>query len=368
LQQVNESVTRIASWERQANILVSLTVLVGILGVVTGLLQKYDKPWCKAATVVIGALISAIMVINNTIFTTDYRTLKRSARQAREHITDVRLILANWDDSLSQENKKALLDEIHQKIKQIGELEDKMLLAKISIEIGSPVYAQSRQPSWVSNPPSDKINLYFVGIGNNPSLTKAKEDSYNDAVKQVTTQLRGRSTMPSETTSSYSLREYIKKSSETAGTYFTYDPGTKGYRYFTLLKLNRRFVETDIFKVFAPKAVVSKTTVEQQHRKVLGGEFQEKVAVYVGDIHSSKPFTLIIFETGPETASWQDATRLKTDEVRKKVPKAKILFDNNIDPSKPETSFSYNNQNYAFVGVVRASMLKDYLDFEIFRN
>src|SRR5262245_48457692 len=48
---INDTEKIVESWKLQADILLGLTILVGIFGVITGALQKYDKGWCKIATV-----------------------------------------------------------------------------------------------------------------------------------------------------------------------------------------------------------------------------------------------------------------------------------------------------------------------------
>src|SRR5438876_8273088 len=67
---------RIDGWEKTAGFLVGLTVFVGVLGIAAGLLQTGQASWCKRATVVVGATISVITVVNNIVFPNDYRTLR----------------------------------------------------------------------------------------------------------------------------------------------------------------------------------------------------------------------------------------------------------------------------------------------------
>lgn len=116
--------------------------------------------------------------------------------------------------------------------------------------------------------------------------------------------------------------------------------------------------------------VTEKIRLEQRHRKILTDpEFQGKVTVYVGDIHKTKPFALLIFLTGPERSRWQDSSRISPDQIRAAVPKANILFDGTLSPpSKLEANFIYNRQSYTLVGSLQASLLgKDYLDFDVHR-
>jgi hypothetical protein len=117
--------------------------------------------------------------------------------------------------------------------------------------------------------------------------------------------------------------------------------------------------------------VVERVRLEQRHRRILTEpEFQGKVTVYVGDIHKTKPFPLLIFVTGPAASRWRDSSRIELNEVRAVVPKTGMLFDGTLSsPSKLEAQFVYNRQNYVLAGSVRASTLgKDYLDFDVYRQ
>jgi hypothetical protein len=243
----------------------------------------------------------------------------------------------------------------------------------------STAYAQSKQPSWVLKPPSDSANLYSIGSGENTDLTKAKEESFNEAVSQlvetVNIQFKGEKESQLRSLRSDVLQEYIKKSSRIDDTYLRYDPHTNIYSYVVLVSLHKKFIEPKFIAAFSTKVidyssvkVVEKTIIEQRHRKLLGGEFHDSISVYVGDIHESKPFPLIVFQEDTDTAEWSDSTRIDIDDFRTKVNKDRILFEGNIDPHKPEASFSYNNQNYDIYGTVRVKLLTDYLDFEVFRK
>ena len=81
--EVQDHVRAIEKWETKAWVLVFLTIVVGILGVVTGFLQRSSKKWCRTATVIAGALISCITLVNNAVFEVDHRTYLTRAQQAR---------------------------------------------------------------------------------------------------------------------------------------------------------------------------------------------------------------------------------------------------------------------------------------------
>lgn len=256
---LKDQIKGIEKWENKANILIFLTVMVGLLGVITGILQRYDKKWCKVATVIAGALISIITVINNTVFEVDYRTLKSKSTEGRKLVHDIRLKLLQGYNKDSEEDRKVWFNEIAEKLHQFYKLEKEIYTADISINLVSNAYAQplkqiKQQPTWISKPPIDRINLYFIGIGDSPSLKSAKEYSYQHAVEGAVEYLVSALGTEQQSESGWldieRLSEYLIESAEVADTYFNYNRNENLYHYYTLLKLNKRFAEADI-KLFA---------------------------------------------------------------------------------------------------------------------
>src|SRR5262245_28904536 len=56
---------QVEKWEKTASTIIALTVLVGVLGIVAGALQKSSSNWCKIATVIVGLCISALTLVLN---------------------------------------------------------------------------------------------------------------------------------------------------------------------------------------------------------------------------------------------------------------------------------------------------------------
>jgi hypothetical protein len=57
----------IARWEHDAAIILGLTVAIGVLGVVTAALQKFDNKPCKLVAAVAGIIISVGTLIHQTV-------------------------------------------------------------------------------------------------------------------------------------------------------------------------------------------------------------------------------------------------------------------------------------------------------------
>lgn len=261
---LHEQINEIEKWENRANLLIFLTILVGVLGVATGVLQKFDKNWCKLATIFAGAIISLITVVNNTVFEVDHRTLRGKAHQSRKIVQEIRILLAQEINKNSEEDRQAWLSEIREKLNQISDIGAELygsVDTEKSFNLIPAAYAQTpkqmkEQPEWIAKPPVDRVNFYFVGIGDDPSLPKARENSHRNAIKQavefLTAEFKTNQSAEPVSIDINRLSEYLVKSAKVEKKDFDYDPVDSLYHFYTLISLNKRFVETDI-KLFAVK-------------------------------------------------------------------------------------------------------------------
>lgn len=252
---VKEQIHEIDKWQSNANLLLLLTIIVGVLGVVTGVLQKFDKNWCKGAVIAAGAIISLITVVNNTVFESDHRTLRAKATKARHLIQDIRILMVQDINQNSEEDRQAWLGEIRDKLSQISDLTSEIYAANLKISLVTTAYAQSRQdPEWIEKLPVDKINFYFLGVGESASLEKAKELSHQNAIdeaaKYLTSEFNRRQREEPVSININKLTAFLTSSAKVKDNYWHYDPSDSLYSYFILLSLNRKFAQTDI-KLFA---------------------------------------------------------------------------------------------------------------------
>jgi hypothetical protein len=255
----------IDTWERKASLIISLVVLVGALGIITGVLQRYKdkKDLCKKATIVLGTLISLITFVNNTLFDVDHRVLLNKAKKAKRIIKEVHIELQNRFQIDSEDEAKEWMDRIHDKFREFDILTTSISKVNNSTQLSSPgiLYAQQRAPLWIKRPPTDRQYLYFVGIGESLSLNQAKERSYQNSKKtavqffekEMRKIQKGNSSLFNVT----SLSKYLIKSAEVANTYYQKN-SRRNYRYYTLLKINKRIVSTD-FRFYAMKKKIPLT-------------------------------------------------------------------------------------------------------------
>lgn|SRR5262249_38158266 len=346
---------QVEKWEKTASTIIALTVLVGVLGIVAGALQKSSSNWCKIATVIVGLCISALTLVLNTAFSADHRQLRRLAVEGREIITDLDLMISSGIPK-DEESHRAWLDVFQKRLHQLLELGKESYPTSARLEVLPTIYAQSagKKPDWISKPPNDPADLYFLGIGDDPSLQKAREISRDNAVHRafeyLSTQFQTAQQTKQASLDLSVLSQYVVRSAEEAGIYFEYSPAGRSYRYYTLLRIHKDIAEADL-KLFglqkktavpgglnkvvqtAPdlaKAysgtsfpyLMGEYRIAQRHAKVLDLA-KGKTGVYVGDVHHTGPAQVLLFKADrlPGISEKQKANysqlkqSLKPDEI-----------------------------------------------------
>lgn len=240
---------KIEQWETQANIALLMVISVGILSAVIAFLQKVNLKSNKILTAVLGFLIAVITVVDANVYP-DHQTLKRTILKARGILEDLEIELAI---EVKPEDRALWREGVKEKLKELQRIEDEFLVAYESagFELVTSAYAkESKEPSWITDPPEDKYNLYFIGTAEHQSLSRAKELSLEDArhaaTENLTLQIQKTKGFQNAKININALSDYLAESAESARTYFSLDKSTGAYKYYTLLKLARSFLEIDL--------------------------------------------------------------------------------------------------------------------------
>lgn len=375
--QMQEGMRSVHAWMIKSYILMAMTVLVGVLGAALIAMQKLEGKKHKAAVVMVGFVITALTVVTNTVFPVDYRTLQQNAVRAKHILMKAGQQVVVLKTEKDPENQKLLVQQIADLMGQVNELEEKTVVVHSSSEFISTAYAGDAEPdlkpSWVSTPPKeDTTSYYFVGMSESPLLATARVESQNDAIEKAVHQFTqaGQQSMAQQVkTDINSARDYVRQMSSVKKSYLEYDRAAKRYRFFTLLELNKVFATAAIAKVMSPsmrQRVSAKTRIKQYHQAILGGEFKNKVAVYVGDVDTNKRFRLIIFVAKESAADLDAAALLSTKNVRSAAKT--ILFDDKVDAAKKEVEFLHDNKHYVLVFTTKEVTGPDLFDFEVYRK
>jgi tetratricopeptide (TPR) repeat protein len=251
-QMVQERKDEIKKLESSAFVLLTLTILVAVFGASTAALHNLKMKGSKAVVVILGFAVTAITIINNTAFDKDHRAYSSVAHRARSKADEILIdIIRGYRPPDSDDARNKWFDRVQVKIHELDAIlksEEKIQIASIPFNLVINAYAQTqeiKEPSWLTKPPEDKFNLYFVGVGESNSLQKAEEYSLNDAVSSATEYLKSQFDIkeggkPTSFFETRELAQYLAKSGSVKDTYFRYYPENKLFRFYTLFVMDRK--------------------------------------------------------------------------------------------------------------------------------
>lgn len=277
---VSEYENEIDKLENQAGIIILLVVLVGALGITTGVLQSLRKKWSKKATVAAGMLISLLTLVNNTLFDTDHRELLSRANRARAIIGEIRFDIQKriHVNLKNEDDVRTWMDGIQQKFREFNNSMTTPSNGNTNSLAKSPspgmLYAQEHSPSWLKRLPQDQQFFYFVGKGTGRLLAEAKQKAHRDGIAKAARYFEGQFRKMQNNTASAlkadSISKYLVKSALISGTHYE-RISNNSYRYYTLLKINRRVATTDLrfysIKKMIPLSKKMKESVYQMKQK-----------------------------------------------------------------------------------------------------
>ncbi len=252
----------VANWQRSANSQLALSIAIGMLGLLVGMLQASQNRWAKGTTVALGFLVSAITLFTNRVYTADYRTYMRCVEEAKPLIEDLREMVLMFDPDQSSDNQLSIEAEFKSKCNKFDLIEIKTL------GMDPPTHeSESKASGWltldtvqaqsVSLPPgwtgpvvqTDKSGTFFVGYAEDFSLTTARTKSLDSGVKVAAQWLiRGQN----RETLTPQLMELVKHAAEASDTWFSYDSSARVYHYYTRLRLANDFRSLDVRSLTSP--------------------------------------------------------------------------------------------------------------------
>lgn len=248
---------KIKHWESMAAICIAVTIAIGILGVLAGTLQKSNRELLKNLALGMGVVIGVMTAINLGLSKADYQDY---AVRARRLITTINVEIIRVYPEGNEQARQGWIAKIlalFQELDNIGAPGPAKLNAQKTSGFTLFPYlyaleAQSRNieiPGWLTSLPADADNLYFVGMGENANLEKAKALSYSEAKCEagivLYLQFERATAGRGKTFDSRSLAFSMLKSAEIEDTYFQFFNETQRFRFYTLLKLNKRRMLVD---------------------------------------------------------------------------------------------------------------------------
>jgi hypothetical protein len=218
---VSTHASRITRWERQALLTMIIGVVVVLLGSMTAILQGISRPWTKTATVIVGALVTSMTVINSTFFDADYKTLSRRSEEGRS-------LLASADRWLTHARSLKLDVDREEALRYLLKIAEALAELDAGGQKGRPL-AQSSESSttryfqlttlFAAGPgcgctalqrKDDGMYKFFCGQGTAESLSEARARATEDAVRQAVQSLQRSSQRGAASPTGESLTAYIR--------------------------------------------------------------------------------------------------------------------------------------------------------------
>lgn len=329
------------------------TVLIILLGGASAFVQIIEKRWVKPVTVALGILVALVTSIVDIMFTADYRTLRAAAVEFRQKIDDARLLVADIHFKDNQ-TAQARAIEIQKILAEISGMEKKFTLLTTGFDLLPVAYAQQASlPPWTNDPQglADRGSSFqFVGRAEDADLAKARELSLQDAVGRaagvLADQLKAGKLEQLPAPEADTIRDYVRRSATTAGTHFTQGPSGR-FQYYTLIKLDKSFLAPEVLRFVLPKPVkvVDPVLLRWRHRALLGGEFERRVAVYVGDVQPNTAFRLLIYVPRPDALVMRDQRGL-LPTASAIAESQSTLLNIHVDPKSRQVDFGHNQRTY----------------------
>ena len=242
----------VSEWSNETGIVVALTVAVGILGVITGFLQGFSKPVFKILTVIAGALVSIITVVNNSVFDADHRTLRQSVARGEVIVRRMEFLMRDLVEAPTAEAKRSFRNDFLQLGAQMFEIKANMKRSSEAPSLTSVAYAQAVAPPWVAKVPTDPTFQFFVGLGEAKEPGEARGLSRRDALEHVERILlknvSGTRPMTTQTDviRQVYLRDFSEKVAEVVDFATALDRERGLYRYWMLIRVNKRFLDPGV--------------------------------------------------------------------------------------------------------------------------
>jgi tetratricopeptide (TPR) repeat protein len=245
---------KIKRWELTANTFLVLSIVIGILGTLTGALHASNTKLPKGFILAMGIAITVMTGVNNTALKGDYRNLVSQARKIMMSI-DIELVRGYGEGN--EQARTAWLDKMRSLFLQLEDIEKPQTSSPIQQAnkgegLGTSLYAQAREtqaPIWLTSLPSDSANIYFVGMGENSDLEKAKALSSLEAKCEASImfflQVERATAGIARAFKSFDFAMSMLESAEVADTYFQFSERTQRFRFYTLLMLSKKRMAMD---------------------------------------------------------------------------------------------------------------------------
>ena len=259
---VQAKVEKINIWNSIAQTLAMLTLVVAILGAITGILSQIEAKWTKIVIALAGAAIAILTAVINIRYPVDYKTYKKLSADATMIVDQINMQIS-WMSGIKDPNeiRKFIDDNIMPKLQQITDFDKQLIHARNDTAVYgiSEAFAQEMAPQWITNPPKEGDTLYFVGFGVSSDPKKAENTAidYTKATARIiildalveSEQKKGNPSNPLIVQSVLDGASVINK-------FVKYDAQKKVFRHFSLLRIDIDTIQSRLALLAAREHIV----------------------------------------------------------------------------------------------------------------
>jgi hypothetical protein len=254
-------------WKRDRQQEIYLALAVGGLGLVISACQTSEHPKRRFITLGLGVIVSFLTLCTNTFYQADFHSLGRAISSAKTQLETMKNDLKLCDPNMEIDQFKPLQTDFIAAGKRFDDIErdtvgtgsesndktpvqpEKTLLEKMSpvtvVYAQSSAQADKEQPTWIySRPTRDSLGMYFIGRSNDPSLEKAKTDSYINATRQAIKTYELTTHQAISSSRADQLQELLKQFGDVTDTWV--ERSGTNYTYYTRLRVSNRIFDVDL--------------------------------------------------------------------------------------------------------------------------
>jgi tetratricopeptide (TPR) repeat protein len=273
---INQSLKKLSEIRDYALYVTVITIFIGSIGAVIGIIQTFNRSFVKVASVVLGGIVAIATVVKDTAFDADHKELRRRAQVMEIIVEEMKQFEQLARDSNNPANRETLYRQVRRLQAQlhrvsIGAMQAEAPAAGESTRdqevhngrlwdfipaafAGGP----GEEPDWLRALPEDTRGQYFVGIGDGVLVSSAQRSSYLHAFEQVLARAASRLTNPDAPISSAQLGQYLAEVLTTRASYVQFDEKTKMYRFFTLVRVDRILEDSFLRQYVQQKSVTNR--------------------------------------------------------------------------------------------------------------
>lgn len=239
----------IRHWRSEGNTVMSIALMVGILGIISGALQGISHRWTKITTVAVGVLISVLTLFNHTYFDGDHRVLFKKAssgqrlmNNAQREIDRIRMGRYNKDNA---DDLSRIYDSISKFLDDFEALKEDLPIGTMRISMIASAYAVAPEeaPEWLIKTPESRNFIYLVGKGQGNTIREAQRNSVQDTKQQFHRYLNDnlKALLPASESNAM-----VDKLGSIADSYLKYQPDKGQYTAYQLVRFSKSVLLTDL--------------------------------------------------------------------------------------------------------------------------